>query len=115
MKNVSTSNMSADIKLSKTQLSKENQMNEFLGKMLGNVMNNLGKKALLDSSVPLAKDVLPKLAIKATFFAIDKINLKEKQEGEDLQEQEENSLSSFQMKIWMILLKSQSHWKIQVY
>ena len=44
----------------------------FLGKTLGNIMNNLGKKALLDLAVPLAEDVLPKLATKATLSLLEK-------------------------------------------
>ena len=38
--------MSKDIKLSKAQLSKLIQSGRFLGKTLGNVIGNLGKKAL---------------------------------------------------------------------
>ena len=36
----------------------------FCGKTLG----NLGKKALLDLAVPLAKDVLPKIPTKAKYI-----------------------------------------------
>ena len=56
--------MSTDIKLSKSQLSKVIQPAGFLGKMLG----NLGKQAVLYLAVPLAKDVLLKLATKATLY-----------------------------------------------
>ena len=47
--------MSTDIKLSKAQLSKIIQSGGFLGKTLGIMMGNLGKKALIDLAVPLAK------------------------------------------------------------
>ena len=50
--------MSTDIKLCKAQLAKIIQSGEFIGKTLG----NFGKKALLDFAVPLAENVLPKLA-----------------------------------------------------
>ena len=56
-------NISADIKLNKSQLSKVIQWGGFLGKVLSNTMGNLGLKEL---AVPLTKDVLPKLATKAT-------------------------------------------------
>ena len=55
--------MSTDIKV---HLSKIIQLSEFLGIMLSNMMSNLGKKALIHLDVSLAKDVLPKLATKAT-------------------------------------------------
>ena len=58
--------MSTDIKLSKAQISKIVQSGVFLCKTLGNMMNKLGEKVLLYFAVPLAKDVLPKLANKAT-------------------------------------------------
>ena len=57
-------NMSTDVKLSKAQLIKIIQSDRFLRKGFGNVISNLGKKALLDLVFPLAKDVLPKLALK---------------------------------------------------
>ena len=47
-------------------MSKLIQSSRFLGKTLDNVMSNLGEKALLDLTVPLAKDLLPKLATKVT-------------------------------------------------
>ena len=64
--------MSKDIKLSKSQLAKIIQSGGFLGKMLG----NLGKKVLLDLAVPLAKDVSPKLATRATSSALSKFERK---------------------------------------
>ena len=39
-------------------------------------MGNLDKKALLDLAVSLAKNVLPKLATKATFHVLDTIERK---------------------------------------
>ena len=39
-------------------------------------MGNLGKKALLDLAVPLTKDVLPKLATKATSSVLDEVERK---------------------------------------
>ena len=39
-------------------------------------MGNLGKKALLDLAVLLTKDVLPKLATKATSSVLDKVERK---------------------------------------
>ena len=50
--------------------------------MLGNVRGNLGKKALINLAVPLAKDVLPKLATKATSSLLAKFERKKM--GEDL-------------------------------
>ena len=49
--------MSIDIKLSKTQLSKITQLDILFRKILGNLIVNLGKKALLDFAVSLDKDV----------------------------------------------------------
>ena len=39
-------------------------------------MGNLGKKALLDLAVLLTKDVLPKLATKATSSVLDEVERK---------------------------------------
>ena len=44
--------------------------------MLGNVISHLGKKALIDLAVLLTKDVLPKLATKATLSVLDKFDRK---------------------------------------
>ena len=54
--------MPTNVKLSKAQLSKIIQS----GRFLGNMIDNLGKKALTGLAVPLAKDILPKLTTKAT-------------------------------------------------
>lgn len=64
--------MSTDIKLKKTQLSKMTQSGGFVGKIVG----NLGKRALLDLSVLLAKHVLPQLANKATLSILDNFERK---------------------------------------
>ena len=67
--------MSKDIKLSKAQLSKLIQSGRFLRKTLGNVIGNLGKKALIELAVPLAKNGLSKLVTKAT-SVLDKFERK---------------------------------------
>ena len=64
--------MSADIKISQAQLAKIVQSGGFLSKTL----DNLGKSVLLDLAVPLAKDVLPKLATKANSSVLDKFGRK---------------------------------------
>ena len=69
-------NMSTDVKLSKAQLIKIIQSDRFLRKAFGNVISNLGKKALLDLVFPLAKDVLPKFASKATSSVLVKFDRK---------------------------------------
>ena len=59
--------MSMDVKLSNFQVAKIMKSDEFLGKTLGNMLSNLGKKPLLDLGVPLGKIFLSKLITKATF------------------------------------------------
>ena len=59
-------NTSADIKLSKTQLSKMIQSGGFLGNLLGKLAGALMKEAM-----PLAKNVLAPLGLTATMSAID--------------------------------------------
>ena len=71
IRNAFANNMSTDIRLSKAQIFKIIRSGGFLAKTL----NKLGKKVLLDFAVPLAKDVQPKLATKATSSILDK-NLK---------------------------------------
>ena len=41
------------------------QLGVILSKTLGNVTDNLGKKAIIERDAPLAKDFLSKLATKA--------------------------------------------------
>ena len=74
IKNAFANNMSTYIQLSKAQISKIIQSCGFLGKMLC----KLRRKVLLDLAVPLAKDVLPKLATKTTSFVLDKFEKKNK-------------------------------------
>ena len=74
--------MSTDIKLNKNQLPKIIQMGGFLGKTLGKMMSNIGKKALIDLAVPLAKDVLPNLATETTSSVLDKFERKISVKGE---------------------------------
>ena len=57
-------------------------MGEFLGKTLGNMISNLDKIALINLPVPLAEDVLPKLATKATFFTLYKFERKISRQGD---------------------------------
>ena len=56
--------MSTDTKLTKVQLYKIIQSRGSLGKTLGNVIDNLGRKSLIDLAVLLAKDIFLKLATK---------------------------------------------------
>ena len=69
--------MLVNIKLSKSLLSKAIQSGRFLGKTLG----NLDKKVLLDLAIPLAKDVMPKLATKATSSLLNKYERKISERG----------------------------------
>ena len=64
-----TNIMSTDIKLSKEQLKKLIES----GGCLGNMINNLGQKPLLNFAATLAKDVMPKLPTKTTLPASDKL------------------------------------------
>ena len=59
-------NISTDIKLSKTQLSKMTESGGFLGNLLGKLAGPLMKVAM-----PLAKNVLAPLGIPAAMSAID--------------------------------------------
>ena len=68
--------MSTNINLSTAQLSKNIQSGGSLSKSLGNMMGDLGKKALLELAVPLAEDVLPRLATKAISFVLAKFERK---------------------------------------
>ena len=70
--------MSTDIKLSKVQLSKIIQSAGFVGKTLGNMMGNIGKKKKHYQSLPFLwlKMFFPKLTNKATSFILDKFEEK---------------------------------------
>ena len=75
MRNILATNMPTDIKRCKPQLSKIIGLGRFFGKTLSSVIGNTIQhniKALLDLAVPLVKDVLPKLAVKATSSLLDK-------------------------------------------
>ena len=64
--------MSTDIRPNKAQLSKIIQAGGFLGNMIG----KLGKDALMNLAVALAKDVFLKLGTKATWSILDKLERK---------------------------------------
>ena len=70
--NAFANNISIDIKLSKAQISKIIQSGGSLGSCLG----NLGKKALTDIAIPLARDNLPGLVRNLTSNAITKFERK---------------------------------------
>ena len=66
LRNAFQNNMSTDIELSKTQISKIIQSGEFLGSLLRKIASPLMKVA-----VPLAKNMLAPLGITAAAPAID--------------------------------------------
>ena len=66
LRNAFENNMSSDIKLSKTQVSKIIQSGVFLGPLLSNIADPLIKVA-----VPLAKNILSPLGITAAVSTID--------------------------------------------
>ena len=66
LRNAFNNNMSADIKLSKAQISKRIQSGGFLGSLLSTLVGPLMKVA-----VPLAKNVLAPLGITAAASALD--------------------------------------------
>ena len=69
--------MSTDMKLSKARLFKTIQSGEFIG----NMIDKLGKKTLMNFSILLDKDVLPKLATKANSYVLDKFERKISEKG----------------------------------
>ena len=69
VKNAFNNNMSTDVRLSKAQISKIIQSNEFLGSLLSRLAGPLMKVA-----VPLAKNLLASLGITATPSATDAEN-----------------------------------------
>ena len=69
MRNAFANNMSTDIKLSKAQISKIIQSGGSFGSWLG----NLGKKALTNIAIPLARDNLPGLVSNLTSNTINEI------------------------------------------
>ena len=72
--------MLTDIKVSKAQLFKIIQSGWFLAKTLRNMIGIYAKKTLLDFADPLPKNVLSKLATKATLSVLDK-NIREETSG----------------------------------
>ena len=100
IRNAFSNNTSRDIKLSKAQISKIIQSGGPFGSWLG----NLGKKALTNIAIPLFRDNLRGLVSNLTSNAIN--NFESKISANVLPEQEKDLLYLFQMKIWMILLKS---------
>ena len=72
IRNTFANAMSTDTKLSKAQLSKIIQS----GGTFGSWSGNLGKKALTNIAIPLARDSLPGLVINLTSSAINKFDRK---------------------------------------
>ena len=72
VRNAFANNMSVDIKLSKTQISKKIKLGRFFGSWLG----NLGKKALTNIDISLSGDNLPGLLSNLTSNAINKFERK---------------------------------------
>ena len=77
IRNVFENNMSTDTKLSKTQISKIIQ----LGGSFGSWLVNLGKKALTNIAILLARDNLPWLVSNLTSNAIYKFDRKINRKG----------------------------------
>ena len=77
IKNGFANNMSTDIKLSKAKISKIIQSGGSFGSWLG----NLGKKALTNIAIFLARDNLPRLVSNLTSSAINKFDRKISRRG----------------------------------
>ena len=77
VRNAFANNMSTDIKLSKAQTSKMIQSGGSFGSWLG----NLGKRALTNIAIPLARDVLAGLVSNLTSNAINKFERKTSGKG----------------------------------
>ena len=73
LRNAFKNNMSTDVKLSKSQLSKIIQSGGFLGSLLSKIAGPLMKEA-----APLARNILTPLGITAAAFAIDPVIQKKK-------------------------------------
>ena len=74
VRNDFANNMSTDIELSKAQISQIIQS----GGSLRSWLVNLGKKALIDLAIPLARGNLPRLVSNLTSNAINKVKKKNK-------------------------------------
>ena len=72
VRNAFANNISIDIELSKAQISQITQSGGSFCSWLG----NLGKKALIDLAIPLARDNLPRLVSNLTSNAINKLKKK---------------------------------------
>ena len=72
IRNAFVNNISTDIKLSKAQISKIIQ----LGRSFGSWLGNLGKKALTNIAIPLARDNLSGLVSNLTSSAMNKFGRK---------------------------------------
>ena len=72
VRNAFANNISIDIELSKAQISQIIQSGGSFCSWLG----NLGKKALIDLAIPLARDNLPRLVSNLTSNAINKFKKK---------------------------------------
>ena len=72
VRNAFANNISIDIELSKDQISQIIQSGGSFCSWLG----NLGKKALIDLAIPLARDNLPRLVSNLTSNAINKFKKK---------------------------------------
>ena len=72
VRNAFANNISIDIELSKAQISQTIQSGGSFCSWLG----NLGKKALIDLAIPLARDNLPRLVSNLTSNAINKFKKK---------------------------------------
>ena len=70
IRNAFTNNMSTNIKLSITQISKKIESSGSFGSWL----DNLGKKALTNIAIPLARDNLPGLVSNLTSRIINKLD-----------------------------------------
>ena len=82
LRNAFNNNMSADLKLSKTQISKIIQSGGFLGSLLSKLAGPLMKVAL-----PFAKNILALLGITATASALDTRIKKKTNKYMDLEKQ----------------------------
>ena len=74
IRNIFANNMSTDIKLSKTHISKRFQPGGSFGSWLGNLEN----KVLTSTAIPLVRDNLPGLVSNLASNAINKLKKKDK-------------------------------------
>ena len=91
---ISNNNMSTDIKLTKAQISKIIQS----GGSFGFCLANIGKRALTNIAIPLARDNLPGLVSNLTSNVINKFE-RNVSGQRSCQSKEKDILYLFQMKI----------------